>query len=107
MVGGVTRMNWSLEAVLGNRLLILFFILKFSPICSGQLILTFFFFWIYATIVQLMQAIQVAEKAQKPPLEDMFTDVYDQVPSNLQEQERLLRKSIEKHPKDYPSDVPL
>ncbi|BAT78736.1 hypothetical protein LR48_Vigan04g167900 [Vigna angularis] len=56
---------------------------------------------------QLMHGIQVAEKAQKPPLEDMFTDVYDQVPSNLQEQERLLRKSIEKHPKDYPSDVPL
>ncbi|KAK7311489.1 hypothetical protein RJT34_09676 [Clitoria ternatea] len=56
---------------------------------------------------QLMHAIKVAEKAQKPPLEDMFNDVYDQLPSNLQEQERLLRKTIEKHPKDYPSDVPL
>jgi len=54
-----------------------------------------------------MHAIQVAEKAQKPPLGDLFTDVYDQLPSNLEEQERLLRKSIEKHPKDYPSDVPL
>ncbi|GAU39229.1 hypothetical protein TSUD_396760 [Trifolium subterraneum] len=56
---------------------------------------------------QLMHAIQVAEKAQKPPLEDLFTDVYDQLSSNLEEQERLLRKDIEKHPKDYPSDVPL
>ncbi|WJX40288.1 3-methyl-2-oxobutanoate dehydrogenase (2-methylpropanoyl-transferring) [Trifolium repens] len=56
---------------------------------------------------QLMHAIQVAEKAQKPPLEDLFTDVYDQLSSNLEEQERLLRKAIEKHPKDYPSDVPL
>ncbi|XP_020210129.1 2-oxoisovalerate dehydrogenase subunit alpha 2, mitochondrial [Cajanus cajan] len=56
---------------------------------------------------QLVQAIQVAEKAQKPPLEDMFNDVYDQIPSNLHEQERLLRNTIEKHPKDYPSDVPL
>ncbi|XP_027363928.1 2-oxoisovalerate dehydrogenase subunit alpha 2, mitochondrial-like isoform X2 [Abrus precatorius] len=56
---------------------------------------------------QLMHAIQVAEKAQKPPLEDMFNDVYDQVPSNLKEQERVLRETIEKHPKDYPSDVPL
>ncbi|PNY17859.1 2-oxoisovalerate dehydrogenase subunit alpha mitochondrial-like, partial [Trifolium pratense] len=56
---------------------------------------------------QLMHAIQVAEKAQKPPLEDLFTDVYDQLSSNLEEQEKLLRKAIEKHPKDYPSDVPL
>ncbi|KHN46960.1 2-oxoisovalerate dehydrogenase subunit alpha, mitochondrial [Glycine soja] len=56
---------------------------------------------------QLMHAIQVAEKAQKPPLQDLFNDVYDQIPSNLQEQERLIRKTIEKHPKDYPSDVPL
>ncbi|KAI5405815.1 2-oxoisovalerate dehydrogenase subunit alpha 1, mitochondrial isoform X2 [Lathyrus oleraceus] len=56
---------------------------------------------------QLMHAIQVAEKAQKPPLEDMFTDVYDKLSSNLEEQERDLRKTIEKHPKDYPSDVPL
>lgn len=56
---------------------------------------------------QLMHAIQVAEKAQKPPLEDMFTDVYDKLSSNLEEQERELRKIIEKHPKDYPSDVPL
>ncbi|XP_058759310.1 2-oxoisovalerate dehydrogenase subunit alpha 1, mitochondrial-like [Vicia villosa] len=56
---------------------------------------------------QLMHAIQVAEKAQKPPLEDMFTDVYDQLSSNLEEQERELRQTIEKHPKDYPSDVPL
>jgi 2-oxoisovalerate dehydrogenase E1 component alpha subunit len=54
-----------------------------------------------------MHAIQVAEKAQKPPLEDLFTDVYDQLSSNLEEQERLLRKDIERHPKDYPSDVPL
>ncbi|CAJ2667632.1 unnamed protein product [Trifolium pratense] len=56
---------------------------------------------------QLMHAIQVAEKAQKPPLEDLFTDVYYQLSSNLEEQEKLLRKAIEKHPKDYPSDVPL
>ncbi|ESW09502.1 hypothetical protein PHAVU_009G132900 [Phaseolus vulgaris] len=56
---------------------------------------------------QLLHAIEVAEKAQKPPLEDMFNDVYDKLPPNLEEQERLLRKSIKKHPKDYPSDVPL
>ncbi|XP_015932555.1 2-oxoisovalerate dehydrogenase subunit alpha 2, mitochondrial [Arachis duranensis] len=56
---------------------------------------------------QLMQAIQVAEKAQKPPLSDLFNDVYDRLPSNLEEQERLLREIVKKHPEDYPSDVPL
>lgn len=75
-----------------------------TPTCS--VVLTFCF-RIYVSFLQLMHAIQVAEKAQKPPLEDLFSDVYDQLPSNLQEQERLLRKTIQKHPKDYPSDVPL
>ncbi|CAL0319450.1 unnamed protein product [Lupinus luteus] len=56
---------------------------------------------------QLLEAIKLAEKEQKPPLEDMFNDVYDQLPSNLKEQERQLRETISKHPKDYPSDVPL
>ncbi|KAI4337895.1 hypothetical protein L6164_016260 [Bauhinia variegata] len=56
---------------------------------------------------QLLQAIQAAEKKQKPPLEDFFNDVYDQLPSNLVEQERQLRETIKKHPQEYPSDVPL
>ncbi|KAF1871760.1 hypothetical protein Lal_00020555 [Lupinus albus] len=56
---------------------------------------------------QLLEAIKLAEKEQKPPLEDMFKDVYDQLPSNLKEQERQLRETIKKHPIDYPSDVPL
>ncbi|KAK7282662.1 hypothetical protein RIF29_11616 [Crotalaria pallida] len=56
---------------------------------------------------QLLQAIKAAEKEQKPPLEDMFNDVYDQLPSNLKEQERELRETMKKHPSDYPSDVPL
>ncbi|XP_054798735.1 2-oxoisovalerate dehydrogenase subunit alpha 1, mitochondrial-like [Prosopis cineraria] len=56
---------------------------------------------------QLLQAIQVAEKKQKPALEELFKDVYDQAPSNLQAQERQLRKTIKNHPGDYPSDVPL
>ncbi|KAK4276693.1 hypothetical protein QN277_014812 [Acacia crassicarpa] len=56
---------------------------------------------------ELLQAIQVAEKAQKPALEELFRDVYDQVPSNLEGQERQLRETIKKHIGDYPSDVPL
>ncbi|RLN29249.1 2-oxoisovalerate dehydrogenase subunit alpha 2, mitochondrial [Panicum miliaceum] len=56
---------------------------------------------------ELLQAIQVAERMPKPPIAELFTDVYDQIPSNLREQERLLRETIMKHPADYPTDVPV
>ncbi|KAM7507817.1 hypothetical protein LguiA_018270 [Lonicera macranthoides] len=56
---------------------------------------------------QVIEAIQVAEKTEKPPLKDMFSDVYDKIPSNLHEQERFLREDVKRHPQDYPSDVPL
>lgn len=56
---------------------------------------------------QLMRAIQVAEKTEKPPLTDLFSDVYDKQPLNLHEQERSLRETIKKYPQDYPSDVPV
>ncbi|KXG23145.1 2-oxoisovalerate dehydrogenase subunit alpha 2, mitochondrial-like [Sorghum bicolor] len=56
---------------------------------------------------ELLQAIQVAERMPKPPVADLFTDVYDKIPSNLCEQEQLLRDTIMKHPADYPTDVPV
>ncbi|KAL8204458.1 hypothetical protein R6Q57_010081 [Mikania cordata] len=54
---------------------------------------------------QLSQAIQAAERVEKPPVADMFNDVYDVLPKNLNEQEVLLRKSIKKHAQEYPSNV--
>ncbi|PON40718.1 thiamine diphosphate-binding fold containing protein [Parasponia andersonii] len=56
---------------------------------------------------QLLQAIQAAEKTEKPPLAELFTDVYDEPPENLKEQEKLLRETIGKHQQDYPSEVPI
>lgn len=56
---------------------------------------------------QLLDAIQVAERTEKPPLVDIFTDVYDVPPSNLSEQEKWLRETIKTHPQDYPSDFTL
>ncbi|WRX29858.1 Dehydrogenase [Theobroma cacao] len=55
----------------------------------------------------LLQAIQVAEKTEKPPLAELFADVYDLPPSNLLEQEKQLRETINKYPQDFPSDVSL
>ncbi|XP_008808485.1 2-oxoisovalerate dehydrogenase subunit alpha 2, mitochondrial isoform X2 [Phoenix dactylifera] len=56
---------------------------------------------------ELLHAVQVAERMDKPPLAELFTDVYDQVPSNLREQERLLTELIKQHPGDYPPEVPV
>lgn len=56
---------------------------------------------------QVLQAIQVAEKQEKPPIKDVFTDVYDVSPTNLQEQEMSIRETIRRHPQDYPTDVPF
>ena len=63
-------------------------------------------FRLMVLLEQLLHAIQVAEKVEKPPVADMFTDVYDSTPSNLHEQEKLLKETIRRHPQDYPSDVP-
>ncbi|KAH7520898.1 hypothetical protein FEM48_Zijuj08G0194600 [Ziziphus jujuba var. spinosa] len=58
-------------------------------------------------LFKLLHAIQVAEKVEKPTVAELFTDVYDAPPSNLRDQENLLRETIKRHPQDYPSDVSL
>ena len=54
-----------------------------------------------------MEALQNAERRKKPSLDNLFEDVYDSLPANLQEQVRETRKIALKYPEDYPSDVPL
>ncbi|OAY36110.1 2-oxoisovalerate dehydrogenase subunit alpha 2, mitochondrial [Manihot esculenta] len=56
---------------------------------------------------QILNAIQVAERVEKPPVGDLFADVYDTAASNLIEQEKWLREAIKRHPQDYPSVFPL
>ncbi|XP_024977101.1 2-oxoisovalerate dehydrogenase subunit alpha 1, mitochondrial-like [Cynara cardunculus var. scolymus] len=56
---------------------------------------------------QVKNAIGEAEKAVKPQLKYLFTDVYEDLPTNLIEQERLLRETVQRHPQDFPTDVPL
>ncbi|QHO16576.1 2-oxoisovalerate dehydrogenase subunit alpha 2, mitochondrial isoform X2 [Arachis duranensis] len=54
---------------------------------------------------QLLHSIQVAENIEKPPIEDIFNDVYDVPPSNLREQEQWVKDTIKKHPLDYPENI--
>ncbi|VFQ96128.1 unnamed protein product [Cuscuta campestris] len=56
---------------------------------------------------QILHAVEEAEKAKKPGVSEAFTDVYDAPPANLREQETSLRDTIARHPRDYPSDIPL
>ncbi|KAK1406885.1 hypothetical protein QVD17_38494 [Tagetes erecta] len=53
------------------------------------------------------QAIDEAEREEMPPLGDMFTDVYDELPLNLMEQETSLRETIQRHPKDFPKNMTI
>ncbi|KAI9595992.1 thiamine diphosphate-binding protein [Syncephalis fuscata] len=45
-----------------------------------------------------------SEKEKKPALREMFTDVYDKPPINLQEQEKELHELIERYPEYYSTD---
>eukprot|EP00111_Clytia_hemisphaerica_P007827 TCONS_00022765-protein len=51
----------------------------------------------------IMAAFGRAEKAKKPPISDMFTDVYDEKPERLQKQYDELLEHIQKYPDQYPT----
>jgi 2-oxoisovalerate dehydrogenase E1 component alpha subunit len=51
---------------------------------------------------QVLAAVKVAEKIDKPPVEDLITDVYDEPSPLLQQQLAELKLHIKKYPKAYP-----
>ncbi len=51
---------------------------------------------------KVLAAVKVSEKIAKPPVEDLVTDVYDQVPKHLQAQLDALKVHIKKYPEAYP-----
>ena len=51
---------------------------------------------------KVLAAVKVAEKIDKPPVEDLVTDVYDQVPHHLEQQLTELKHHIKKYPDSYP-----
>jgi 2-oxoisovalerate dehydrogenase E1 component alpha subunit len=52
---------------------------------------------------QVLDALKVSEKVEMPELEQLVTDVYEQVPLHLQEQYEQLKQHITKYPEAYPA----
>ena len=50
----------------------------------------------------VLAAVKVAEKVDKPNLDSLVTDVYDQVPNHLEKQMEELKTHIRKYPDAYP-----
>jgi 2-oxoisovalerate dehydrogenase E1 component alpha subunit len=53
---------------------------------------------------KVTSALHEAEKAKKPAIEHLFTDVYDRLPSNLQEQQKSLKEHLANYPNEYTLD---
>eukprot|EP00536_Pseudo-nitzschia_multiseries_P002590 jgi/Psemu1/235860/estExt_Genewise1.C_340171 len=49
----------------------------------------------------ILDALRTAERKPKPPLEDLFTDVYKDMPPSLKAQQIMLNKHIAKYPDSY------
>jgi len=50
-----------------------------------------------------LEAFTKAEKQKKPPVSEMFKDVYEEMPWNLQEQQKELQELIQEIPEAFPS----
>ena len=49
----------------------------------------------------ILDAMRKAEKKPKPPVEYLFTDVYEEMPPSLQSQWNELKDHMEKYPDEY------
>jgi len=49
----------------------------------------------------VMKAMHIAEKSPKPQLEELFTDVYHDIPQHLERQKAQLEEHIQKYPQKY------
>lgn len=49
----------------------------------------------------VLRALERAETRPKPPLSELFTDVYAEKPAHLREQERELAEHVAKYPEHY------
>jgi 2-oxoisovalerate dehydrogenase E1 component alpha subunit len=51
--------------------------------------------------MKVLRAMEQAERRPSPPLEEMFQDVYHEIPPHLQRQEEELHQHVAKYPDRY------
>jgi 2-oxoisovalerate dehydrogenase E1 component alpha subunit len=52
----------------------------------------------------VLEALKRAEAEKKPPIEELFSDVYDEIPPHLLEQKKELEEHLSKYPENYSID---
>lgn len=53
---------------------------------------------------EILQAFSRAEKTKRPPIKDLFTDIYEEPSEDLKEQMAELKSILEKYPEEYDLD---
>ena len=53
---------------------------------------------------QVLEAFKRAEKLKKPPIVEMFKDVYKDMPERIKQQQEACFEHIKKYPSEYPTD---
>lgn len=56
--------------------------------------------------VEVLKALESAEGKAKPPIDDLFTDVYAELPAHILEQKEELLEHIQKYPEHYDLNAP-
>ena len=58
--------------------------------------------WKKKTRVDVLKAFNRAETRKKPAIRELFTDVYDQLPKQLEDQQKEMLEMVAKYPDAYP-----
>ena len=54
---------------------------------------------------EVKQAMQRARNEQKPHIDELFNDVYDELPQSLQRQKKKMWEIVNKYKEHYPLDI--
>jgi 2-oxoisovalerate dehydrogenase E1 component alpha subunit len=60
--------------------------------------------WLNQVKQSVLNSVVTAEKRKKPSLDHLFTDVYDEMPSNLIQQRQELARLIKEYPEYHSTD---
>lgn len=60
--------------------------------------------WKKSARFQVLEAFKRAEKLKKPPIVEMFKDVYKNMPERIKKQQEECFEHLRKYPSDYPTD---